>query len=251
MITATGGVKTTLTPAAPGGGGRTAGTGTRLPGLLKQEQPANVNAEAMTYEGEAGKATYTGAATLFQGETAVRAEEISLDQKHGDLTAAGDARSTIVLGGDTSIGRGDTISYIDTTRMITYTGIPAVPGGAPRMPAQVSGPQGDLRADRIAIVLAASGNTAERLEAYSNVELTVGTRRATGARLTYFSADDRYLMTGVPPAHVKVVEQCRETVGKTLIFFRSTDRIIVDGNEEIRTQTTNGGACSPPLDRPR
>ena len=30
---------------------------------------------------------------------------------------------------------------------------------------------------------------------------------------------------------------------KTLTFFKSADRIIVDGNEELRTQTKRGGPC--------
>jgi hypothetical protein len=38
-----------------------------------------------------------------------------------------------------------------------------------------------------------------------------------------------------------------------LTFFKSTDRIIVDGNEEIRTQTRNGvspGCTAPPAPTP-
>jgi len=41
---------------------------------------------------------------------------------------------------------------------------------------------------------------------------------------------------------VTIVEECRETTGKTLTFFRSIDRIIVDGNEEIRTFTKQGAS---------
>ena len=79
------------------------------------------------------------------------------------------------------------------------------------------------------------------MEAYDDVVVRLETRTGTGRRLTYFTADERYLMTGVP---VRVVEECRVTTGKTLTFFRSTDRILVDGNEEIRTQTLSGGNCS-------
>jgi hypothetical protein len=43
---------------------------------------------------------------------------------------------------------------------------------------------------------------------------------------------------------VKVIDNCRETMGKTLTFFKTADRIIVDGNEEIRTQTKRGGPCA-------
>ena len=42
---------------------------------------------------------------------------------------------------------------------------------------------------------------------------------------------------------VKVIESCREITGKTLTFYKSTDRILVDGNQEIRTETKSGGAC--------
>ena len=53
-------------------------------------------------------------------------------------------------------------------------------------------------------------------------------------------------MSGAGTKSVKVTESCRETTGRTLTFFKSTDRIIVDGNEEIRTQTRNGAgpACT-------
>jgi hypothetical protein len=46
--------------------------------------------------------------------------------------------------------------------------------------------------------------------------------------------------TSVP---VTIVEGCRQTTGRTLTFFKSTDNIIIDGNEEIRTRTTSGGPC--------
>ena len=65
----------------------------RLPGLLQQGQPANVNANALEYDGDAGKATYTGAAALWQGETAIRGNTIALDQTRGDLV--GDGRRAV------------------------------------------------------------------------------------------------------------------------------------------------------------
>jgi hypothetical protein len=50
-------------------------------------------------------------------------------------------------------------------------------------------------------------------------------------------------MVGAP---VRIVEECRETTAKTLTFWRSTDRILADGNEEIRTLTKKGGTCAEP-----
>jgi hypothetical protein len=49
-------------------------------------------------------------------------------------------------------------------------------------------------------------------------------------------------MSGAGTKSVKAIESCAETTGRTLTFFKSTDRIIVDGNEEIRTQTRNGAS---------
>jgi lipopolysaccharide export system protein LptA len=123
------------------------------------------------------------------------------------------------------------------------TAPPAAPASV-RPQVLVTGPQGQIQADRLEIALGREGNTAERLEAYGNVTARVDTRVATGARLTYFAQDERYVMTGANAVPVKVVEGCRETSGKTLTFFKTADRIIVDGNEEIRTQTRSGGPCA-------
>ena len=237
-ITAREGVKTTLRPAG--------GSGGRLPGLLQEGQAVNVNAAVFSYEGGNGRAVYDGDATLFQGETAIRARQLTLDQARGDLVATGDARSTMTLDGATSVGRAERIDYAEAERTITYA-----KGAPPATTAQLSGPHGELRAGEIQIVLSANGGAAERLEAFGSVTLALDSRRAAGARLTYFSEDDRYLMTSSGTASVTVVDQCRQISGRTLIFFKATDRIIVDGNEEIRTQTTTGSTCAPPPPRPR
>jgi hypothetical protein len=113
----------------------------------------------------------------------------------------------------------------------------------------LSGPQGDLRAARIVVHLARTESRMERLEAYDRIALRLDARLATGERLSYFTADERYVLAGSAAVPVKVVEPCRETMGKTLTFFRAADRIIVDGNEEIRTRTKSGGPC--PETRPR
>jgi len=264
-MTATGLVKTALHPAAKTCGlepakGKTRDDNSKLPGLLKQDQPANVNAGALEYDGSAGRAIYRMDATLWQGETSIRADTIALDQQKGDLTATGSARAALALDTGTSIGRANEIRYEDARHLVTYSPLliaPAVPraAGAPpvapavAMQTQLSGPQGELRADRIEVILAEGGGRLDRLEAYTNVTMQIdpGTptrRTATGGRLTYRAADEQYDVAGTAAAPVKVAESCREITGKTLTFYKSTDRIIVDGNEEIRTETKSGGPCS-------
>ena len=234
LMKASGGVKTALRASK-----------SKLPGLLKQDQPANVNANALDYQGASGQAVYTGTATMWQGETAVRADSIAIDQSKGDFVALGNAGSTIVLDTGVSIAHAAEIRYADTAHTIAYASMRNALGAVTEQ-AQVSGSQGDLRADRIDVILAEKGGHIDRLEAYTNVNMKLATRTAAGERLTYFSEDERYLMSGAGTKSVKVIEACRETTGRTLTFFKSTDRIIVDGNDETRTQTRNGAspACA-------
>ncbi len=210
-----------------------------VPGMLKADQPANVTAPALNYDGALDKAIYTGGARLWQKDTAISADTITIDEKTGDLFASGKVRSTLPLEQIdsrtkettkvTSIASAKDLHYDDALRVATYT-----------TDAHVTGPQGDLRAVKIELYLVEGGGSLEKAEAYERVSLTADARTAKGQRMTYFAADERYLMTGSP---VSIVEECRETTGKTLTFYRSVDRVLVDGVEERRTQTLDGGAC--------
>ncbi len=213
---------------------------TRLPAILKQDQPVSATSDRLDYDGGASHAVYTGHAQLWQGDTTIKGDRIVLDDEKGDLSASGNVVTNMMLvqvNDKTktkdqvhSTASAKDLVYTDEIRRATYTGN-----------AHLNGPQGDLSADKIELYLKESGNEVDRLEAYTGVNLkTPEGRKATGARLTYLSADERYTMTG--PA-VKIEEECRETTGKTLTFFRSADRIIVDGNEQKRTETKGVGAC--------
>jgi lipopolysaccharide export system protein LptA len=247
QMTASRNVRATLRPRQSGDGGK-------LPGLLQQLEPATVNADTLDYRGATGKATFSGRATLVQGQTAIRGGVLTLDQSTGDLLASGGASSNLVFDTGLSIGRAAEIRYEDSTRRIAYStpvppSLPGVPVAASLL-SQVSGPPGDLRATRIEVVLGEKSNSAARLEAFRNVNARVDTRVATGDRLTYYSEDERYVMSGIPTVPVKVVEGCRETTGRTVVFYKSGERIIVDGNEETRTQSKRGvgvagGPCAP------
>lgn len=212
----------------------------QVPGLLRDDAPANVTSEALDYDGVADRALYTGGARLWQDQTAIAADSIAIDEKTGDLHAAGQVRSTLPFDqrdsktGETrqvtSIASSKDLKYEDAARRATYT-----------TDAHVDGPQGDLRAVRIEMYIVEGGGSLERVEAYDDVNLKTDERTATGQRMTFFAADERYVMTGAP---VKIVESCRETTCKILTFFRSTDRVLCDGSEEKRTQTVGDGTCA-------
>jgi len=212
---------------------------THVPSMLKPDQPVNVTANEMNYDGAASHAVYTGAAQLWQGETTIKGSAITIDDKTGDLSAAGPVTTTSVMlqeGKDgnkeqvRSIGSSKEFNYEDASRRATYTG-----------DAHLTGTQGDTTAVRIELYLLESGDEIERAEAYENVTLHDQNRTTKGDRLTYHAADERYLVTGKP---VTIKDECgRDTVGRTLTFFRTTDRIIVDGNEQVRTQSKGKSSC--------
>jgi lipopolysaccharide export system protein LptA len=238
-LTAAGGVSSVMQPAASRSG---TGTG-RTPALLAGDQPLFAAADALEYDSAARRAVYTGHARLWQGATDIRAASVALDEQRGDLTASGGVTSTLALASGTgatpgrgTIARATDLRYDDEARTATYT------GGA-----HMSGPEGDLSADRIALVLAAAGRTLERIEGYGSVVAHVAARDAKGGRLTYHAADERYVLTGAP---VTFTEDCRVTTGRTLTFFGTAGKLIVDGNEAARTVTKGGGRCTPPSPPP-
>ena len=270
-------VKTTLAPQKNAQARDSSTSGIAIPGLLKQDQAANINANALDYRGEDGQAVYRGGATLWQGSTTIRADTISLDQQKSNLVATGSAKSMLELDTGLSSGSGNEIRYDDQKRLVTYSGAPLPPttergtgsagarSGAPSdtrravpvRDAQLSGPQGDLRGERIEIALAKEGNKVERLEGYTGVTLKLDKRTAVGSRLTYYASEERYVMSAAGTKAVEVTDvrtapsgavSCNRTVGRTLTFYKSTDTISVDGNDQNRTES-KAIACAPPSSR--
>lgn len=242
QVKAVGAVRSTLQPASAEGRKPADGGGAKLPSMLKEEQPVHVTANDLAYDGAASRATYSGAARLTQAETSIKADTIVIDEKSGDLSAGGSVATAAVFlqkAKDQKEGapseRVNTVAtakdfkYEEAPRRATYTG-----------DAHVAGPQGDMTAAKIELYLQPSGDELDRVEAYDGVTLRENNRVTTGARMTYFGADQRYVVNGTP---LKVVDECgRETIGRALTFFRATDRIVIDGSEQ-RTQTKGGSNC--------
>jgi LPS export ABC transporter protein LptC len=216
--------------------------GARRPGMFKADEPVNVTAGKL--ERRSKKAVYTGDAQIWQGATSIKGETITLDEDSGNLLAAGNVRTVMELDeqdaatGTTrrnvTTGTASELEYQEKERK-------AVLRTAARL---VSVRDGDLRGNRIEMILLEGGRELERLEAYEAVTLQMSSRHATGARLTYFTREGRYVMAGTP---VVILEQfpneCRETTGRRLTFFRLSDVISVDGNQSTRTQGRTAGTC--------
>jgi LPS export ABC transporter protein LptC len=232
-VHAKGAVRTALQPSKGDAASKT-------PSMFKKDQPVNVTADELKYDGAAEHANYSGNAQLWQAETTIKGLLITLDNRTGDLKSSGEpVVTTAVLMQTTKDGKKErTIAnakskeliYQESERRATYLG-----------DAYLNGPQGELRSPKIELYLKPSGDEVERVEAYDGINLTEPRRKTTGDRLTYTSADEKYLITGKP---VKSVDDCSGTTeGRSLTYLKGADRIVVDGTEQMRTRTQGGGKC--------
>ena len=232
-ITAAGRVRSNMLPVTKPAGADAA----KRPGILGEKEPVQIIAEKLAYDETTRKADYTGQVKLIQGETTITADTITLDETKGDLIANGKVMTNLLITEkDTTtktkptIARAGSFSYSDQTRLATYT-----------TTAELDGDQGHLRAGKIALRLAKDDNALEDLKADGQVTALVDRRTITGAHLSYAPGDDKYVVTGAP---VRMIDaECQELNGKTLTFWKASDRVVVDGNNEVRTQTKGGGKC--------
>ena len=244
-ITAKQDVRSVMVPASDQGAG-TAKDKPRRAGMLKQDQPVYAMSAVLNYDSASRLAVYESVAPalarLWQGETTIVGQTITVDDSTGNLTAKGKVASTLMLEQRNdktnaveqvpSVASSTDLLYEDALRRATYT------GGA-----HVAGPQGDLRALRIELYLKEGGSELEKVEGYDAVSMKESARVASGDRLTFFNDEGRYVMVGMP---VRIVADCRETTGRTLTFFKATNNIMVDPTDELRTLTRPVPGCIAP-----
>ena len=237
-MVATGKVRSVLLPPAKASGTASAG---KRPGLLGDKDLVNIIANSLTYDEVSRRGEYVGQAVLLQGQTQINADTLTIDQSKGDLIAIGKVITSLAIvrkdaqegiPTPSTIGRGGSFTYTDQGRRAVY-----------QTAATLDGENGNLRAEKIEIVLAPEENSLSRLDAMEKVTALVDKRTVTGARLSYVPAEEKYVVNGAPVTMVDA--DCQELSGKTLTFFKASDRVQVDGNDEVRTQTKGGGKCVP------
>jgi hypothetical protein len=107
----------------------------------------------------------------------------------------------------------------------------------------MKGPQGDLSAKKIDVVLREDGHV-DHLDADDGVVATIGKRKATGRALNYLAAEEKYTLSGARGAPVHVVDDCNDGEGMVAVFFKSKDTLSISGGDAMRTTTTKaGGSC--------
>jgi lipopolysaccharide export system protein LptA len=219
-----------------------AGESAIRPGMLSGDAPVYVTAGRLNYDSETAVATYTGGARLWQGDTLFNGTRIVMDESTGGFTATGNVRTRSLFSQiddetglqeeSVTIGHGGALAYDNTLRQITYS-----------VGAGITGPRGTMKASVIDLFLQADSKTLERIEAVGAVQLEMVGRWVKGDELVYYDADGRYEMQGEP---VEITEEadgtCRTTTGRTLTFFITAEAVSIDGQSEVRTETSSG-AC--------
>ncbi len=161
---ATGDVRSTIQPAKKDQAATDQKAATKMPSMLKGDQPVSVIGDALDYDGSVSKATYTGKAKLWQADTSINAQTLTIDNKEGDLTASGSVATSAMLEQGTknakakervrTMGTASDFVYEESMRRATYT-----------KDAHLTGPQGDMTAAKIELYLQPSGDAVDRVEA--------------------------------------------------------------------------------------
>ena len=181
VLAAKGEVKSVLQPPQSGR------SDARLPSMLKQDQPVNITADTLAFDGEANQARYDGKALLWQSDTSIRADRIVLDSKTGGIDASGSVLTTTSLDQTDkekkkkdrvrSMASAKRFIYDDSRRRASYSG-----------DVHFSQAENDLAASTVDLFLKPGGNELERAEAADaggKLVLREQGRRTSGSRLTY------------------------------------------------------------------
>lgn len=202
-------------------------------GPLAGEEPTVLLCRDFAYDPASRTASYRDNALLRSGKDEIRAPLIVLeDAADGQrkLSASGGVSSTLhprPEKGSAKVpqaveARSREMLYEEKARRIVYTG-------------DVDIRQGDIqtRSPEAIVLLTADGGAMDRLLAGSPVEVRQGERRASGERGTYTPRDETLVLVG---EKVVLQDLDRRLEGRSLTFQVGSDRIRVDGREEVRTE---------------
>jgi lipopolysaccharide export system protein LptA len=213
-------------------------------GMLASGDPIHVTSHAMTAHRSPAIAVYTGDARLWQNANVVEAPSLQFDRDQRSLVAQGISSqpvSTALVQVDKG-GKATPVSitsarlnYADAGRTILLD------GGV-----TVKGQDSTLTAQKMTVFLlprnqsqAGAGpgtpGQVERIVAEGKVLVAQPSRHATGGRLEYTAAEDKFVLTGGTPS-IFDAERGKIT-GDSLTFYRHDDRVLVEGKTTSPTVT--------------
>jgi lipopolysaccharide export system protein LptA len=210
--------------------------------LFASQSPVHITGHNMTAQRASGQVKYTGNARLWQEANIIEAPTITFDRDHRQMTATYSGKqlvSTVLVQQDKS-GKVTPV-YVKSQRLI-YDDNSGVAHFEGAVTLRSSG--GNMSAGKADVFLAKAGTAKaaqpgaaqlDHIVAENNVRIEQEGRRATGSKLVYTPADDKFVMTGGPPT---ITDPEHGTVtGTSLTFFRADDRVLVEGGSS-RTVTT-------------
>src|SRR6266446_5136769 len=217
-------------------------------GMLASSDPIHVTSHAMTAHRSPAVAVYTGDARLWQDANVVEAPTLQFDRDHRSLIAQGTLSqpvSTVLVQVDKS-GKATPVTitsarlnYADAERKIFLDGGVTAKGSDTTLMAQQMTVFLRSRSESQAGAGPATPGQVERIVAESKVVITQPTRRATGDRLVYTAAEDKFVLTGGSSGGTPSIFDAErgKITGDSLTFYRHDDRVLVEGRETSPTVT--------------
>src|ERR1035437_1594243 len=246
-------------------------------GMFASSDPIHVASRSMTAHRSPAIAVYTGDARLWQNANVVEAPRLQFDRDRRSLLASGESGlgtglrpvragqspattqtpptqasgqpvSTVLVQVDKS-GKATPVritsarlNYADAERKIVLGGGVTAKSSDATLTGQEMTvfllPQSQTRQSPATAGPGTAGQV-ERIVAEGKVVIAQPTRHATGDRLVYTAADDKFVLTGGSssgPPSIFDAERGKIT-GDSLTFFRHDDRVLVEGRETSPTIT--------------
>jgi lipopolysaccharide export system protein LptA len=221
--------------------------------LLASSSPIHVTAESMTAHNSTAIALYKGNARLWQDSNLIEAPSIQFDRDRRFLTAQGTTShpvSTVLVqspkavegnkqaaktkkdGAKSAVANAVNITsmlltYSDAERKAHYEGGVFARSGDFTASSKAADAYLLPRTQTLSNELLSSPGQLEHLVAEGNVSIQQAGRHASGQRLIYTAADEKFILTGGPPS-IFDAEQGKIT-GVSLTFYNRDDRVLVEG----------------------
>ncbi len=217
-------------------------------GMLASSDPIHVTSRSMTAHRSPAVAVYTGDARLWQNANVVEAPTLQFDRDHRSLIAQGTLTqpvSTVLVQVDKS-GKATPVTitsahlnYADAERKIFLDGGVTARGSDTTLTAQQMTVFLRSRSESQAGAGPATPGQVERIVAEGKVVITQPARHATGDRLVYTAAEDKFVLTGGSSGGMPSIFDAErgKITGDSLTFYRHDDRVLVEGRETSPTVT--------------
>ena len=213
-------------------------------GMLASSDPIHVTSRSMTANRSTAIAVYTGDARLWQDANVVEAPTLQFDRERRSLVAQATSAqpvSTVLV----QVDKNGTVTpvritsarlnYADAERRIFLDGGVTTKASDATMTGQRMTVFLLPRSQSKVGANPAMPGQVDRIIAEDQVVITQPTRHATGERLVYTSADDKFVLTGGPPSIFDA--ERGKTTGDSLTFYKHDDRVLVEGRETSPTVT--------------